>query len=268
MTDLQVRQPTRSDLALIQSLETEFPAPTSGAQSPWKPEEFALVLEKEALLKISPLIAEIDGVSAGYGMTGPRMSAFAGRDDTSHSRVLTHVAVVDSYRGQGAGKALIQALVSKAEQDGASLIFAHVPESLKAFYEGLGWTVTAPKAGLAWIEAPSIKLWDEIKRQGMDPGPRREASILRFDVPKDETKYTCIAYRVIEPSRLELVYAFPHPGGERGEAELAWGFLAFMCMSDEECFKRLPADVSREVLNLVKTIKGPATADRLARSRR
>jgi GNAT superfamily N-acetyltransferase len=252
-------------LRLSKASKQNFPHPHLAFDPP---EEFAQILEKGASFKISQLIAEFDGVSAGYGMTGPRMSALAGRDDASDSRVLTHVAVLDTYRGKGAGKSLVRGLVSKAEHDGASLIFAHVPESLRSFYEGLGWTVTAPKAGLAWIEAPSIKVWDEMKRQGMDPGPRREASMLRFDLPKDETKYTCIAYRVIEPSRLQLVYAFPHPGGERDDTELAWGFLAFMCMADEERFRRLPADVSRTVLHFVRTIKGPAEADRLARSRR
>lgn len=268
MTDLQLRAPNLSDLPLIQSLETEFPASSSGDRAFWQLDEYAQILDRGSEVKLSQLVAELGGVPVGYGMTGPRQSAFAGIDEASDSRVLTHVAVLDGYRGKGAGGALVEGLVSKARRDGATLIFAHVPESLKPFYEGLGWTVAAPGAGLAWIEPPSIKIWDEARRQGVEPGPRRKSSMLRFDMPKDDPKYNCIAYLVIEPSRLELIYAFPHPGGTRNDMELAWGFLAFMCIAEPERFARLPADVSQLVLQFVRRIKGPDEADRLARFRR
>jgi GNAT superfamily N-acetyltransferase len=266
MINIRLREALSRDLMLVSSLEAEFPSRQS---EPWSNDQFDLMIEKGPAVGIAQLVAEMGDIAVGYGITAPRSIATIGFDSASDSRMLTNVAVQVAHRGHGAGAKLVEGLTEQAQGAGVSLMFAHVPLALKPFYERLGWVVTVPDTGIAWIEPPSLRIWDMIKNQGEDPGPRRKLAMLRFDYPEFDPKYNCVAYRVLAPQKIELLYQFPGVAKANGlEADLAYGYLAFMCVEDAAIYAGLPSDVSQLVRQFIVQTHGKKEADRVARVRR
>lgn len=70
------------------------------------------------------------------------------------------VAVSPSARSNGIGKALMEALIHQAEQDGLSSIILMCEEHLIAFYQRLGFRYLGPSksahGGIAWHEMSRI----------------------------------------------------------------------------------------------------------------
>ncbi|TCL82754.1 ribosomal protein S18 acetylase RimI-like enzyme [Curtobacterium sp. PhB142] len=256
---------TVDDLTLVSKLERLFPSEGDRGWLPEDARQFEDALPQLQQVGVDLVIADYDGAAVGFGMIAPRNDQL-GIDRASLSRVLTHVAVLPEYRKRGVGSRLLDDLSSRAKRSGAALLFAHIPASLRALYEDAGWTVTAPEAGIAWIEEPSMQLWTDMSAKGMNAGPRRKLSLLRHDDADGDTEYPCMAYKVLNDRKINTLFAFP--GGQVPSPLRAYRLLASLCIQRPETFVGLPPDVSQQVEPFVRELAGDQALMDLKRARR
>lgn len=267
MTNIEFRELASEDMELVSELDREFPDRAGGGWLSAKDaDEFAELAPKLAEAGLIAIVAVANGVPAGYGLVTPRNGP-TGRDSASDSRILSHIAVLAAHRRAGIGKALLTELSDRARRNGATLIVARVPANERPFYESAGWTVAAPGDGLAWIEPASTRLWDRFKADGSPvTGGRRKMAMLRHVGADEDHEYPCMAYLVIAPQKLELLYTFP-----RNAATVQtrpYIKLAEMCVERNELFAELPADVSKTLEMFLERIVGPDGLARIKRLRR
>lgn len=256
---------TVADLTLVSELERLFPSNGDRGWLPDDAQDFEDALPKLQQAGVDLVIADYEGTAVGFGMVAPRNDQL-GIDRASLSRVLTHVAVRPDYRKRGVGSRLLDELSARAKRSGAALLFAHIPDSLRALYEEAGWTVTVAEAGIAWIEEPSMQLWADMSAKGVGAGPRRKLSLLRHDDADGDTEYPCMAYRVLNDRKIETLFAFP--GGQGPSALRAYRLLASLCIQRPDTFVQLAPEVSQQVEPFIRELAGAQALMDLKRARR
>lgn len=256
MTKVDIRSLTLEDDPLVLTLDEEFQlsrpvSETSGRKD--TAEQFYRVLPK---LRGVALAAEVEGKAVGYGIIAPRITAH-GPDEVSNVRVLTHIAVLPEYQEKGVGSILLTRLVSKAKRAGLSMLTAHVPEHLMPFYEKHGWTVLGENEFVAWVEQPSVKLWEAAQKAGFGSdalGPRRKRSLLRYENKDDDPRYSRTAYIVLRPS--EIIHLFPVPESPAPSSLRPHLMLAHLNKTNPAVYNALPEDVKQNaILALTEEIR-------------
>ncbi len=107
------------------------------------------------------LVAEVDGVVAGYSTYGPFRPKEGYRHTVEHS-----VYVVDRFRGRGVATVLMRALVDRARADGHHVMMAGICSSNTgsiALHERLGFTTVGvlPEVGRKfdrWLDLTLMRL--------------------------------------------------------------------------------------------------------------
>jgi len=266
MTDFIVRMAKPEDQAFIAEMDSEFPTTRDRSEPPRDTDVFRLALEHSRELRLFYVVAEREGVPLGYGLIGPRQSPM-GIDRASISCVLANLAVTPSARRLGVGAAILVELERLSRSLGIRFLYAHIPGSAADFYRASGWTVADEGRGLAWIEPPTIQLWQEQQQAIGNAGPRRAMTILRADYPDVDLGYGRMAYRSLRPDAVVDVFSFPRVGDNSilGASE----FLARECDRDPSIFAALPADVSRQLVEVfMPSILGPSRTAEIRRLRR
>lgn len=249
MTVIETRTLTAEDEPLVLSLDKEFElsSPLTETDDPDLTfEKFYRVLPE---LRGVALAATIDGEAVGYGLIAPRITA-SGPDQASGVRVLTHIAVLPEHQKKGVGSVLLTRLTSKAKRAGLSMLTAHIPEHLIPFYESHGWTVLSENETVAWIEQPSVKLWEAAataaRKDGVSPskiGPRTKMSMLRHEGKDEDPRYPRIAYIILRPQ--EIVHLFPVPESPAPSHLRPHILLANISRKNPALYKTFPKDVQQ-----------------------
>lgn len=241
MPTIQIRPLRGSDLDLLAELEGEFPLRSS---SPWRPDDeedfdfFARSLPKVGGMGV---VATVDGESVGYGLMASRISKVAGVDHASDARLVSHIAVLPEFRNQGIGSKLLNAFGARGRKAGFAFLYAHIPSHLKSFYERHRWTVAGSGEAIAWIEAPSERIWEEAAKQGMVDEPKRKVSMLRTEGIDDDPDFPHLAHIVLAPKKVPFFFVVPHTGDDALRA--AYSRLVAMCVEDSTLYAKLPDDI-------------------------
>ncbi|MGF1754155.1 GNAT family N-acetyltransferase [Vibrio makurazakiensis] len=94
----------------------------------WAPTDFDPVLWKSRMDRITPYVAEINGVAVGYA-------------DLQLDGMIDHFFCHFEYQGKSVGKALMSYIVAEAEKKGIVRLFSEVSHTARPFYEHFGFAV-------------------------------------------------------------------------------------------------------------------------------
>jgi predicted N-acetyltransferase YhbS len=97
--------------------------------------------------------ATSDEEIVGYCRSKPNEAMGINRSD-GQVAVLAQIAVLESHRGAGIGRALHDRTIKTLRMLGYSRVFAQVQETISSWYTDLGWSTFGPGTSVAWIETP------------------------------------------------------------------------------------------------------------------
>lgn len=250
MLVIETRNLTDEDQPLVLSLDKEFQLsnPTTTDDSEYSAEEFYRILPQ---LRGIALAATIDGEAVGYGQIAPRLTN-GGIDQSSETRVLTHLAVLPEHQNRGVGSFLLKRLISKARRAKLSLLTAHIPQHLISFYESHGWKVCGENETVAWVEEPTVKVWEAAKASGLgseEVGPRRKMTLLRHEGLDKDIRYPRIAYIVLRPQEIIHIFQVPEsPAPARIRPHL---LIAKMSKDNPSGYNSLPKEVQENAMFVI-----------------
>lgn len=214
------------------------------------------------------LVAVQNEAVVGFAFATLRAVASGMVDRASSILLLRRIAVEPSARRAGVGRELLAELERRVARDPRSMLQAHVPASAKGFYEAEGWTILEPHEALAWIEVPSIAVWEAARLDGFDPGPRRKIAMLRTEDPTAdaETGYDRVAFKVLRQDLVVEQFPFLY-GSTSNSLRDAMTLIADQIVADPARRKNLPPDVSKLIFDMVLVPElGATKANQLRRS--
>jgi len=94
----------------------------------WAPDCFDLSIWQQLMQRLSPFVAEIDGVIVGY-------------TDLQSDGLIDHFFCHHQYQGQGVGKALMNHVFEVGKRRGIPRFYSEVSITARPFYEHLGFCV-------------------------------------------------------------------------------------------------------------------------------
>ncbi|GLR74487.1 GNAT family N-acetyltransferase [Aliivibrio sifiae] len=94
----------------------------------WAPSDFDFTVWRNRMGKLSPFIAELDGVIVGY-------------TDLQDDGLIDHFFCHYQYQGEGVGRALMNQVFSIGKQKGIPRYYSEVSITAKPFYEHFGFTI-------------------------------------------------------------------------------------------------------------------------------
>ncbi|WP_371188778.1 GNAT family N-acetyltransferase [Thalassotalea maritima] len=94
----------------------------------WAPENKDFSLWQTRMQRLSPFIAEIDGVIVGYS-------------DLQTDGLIDHFFCHHEYQGQGVGKALMKHILETGKVRGLKRFYSQVSITAKPFYQHFGFDV-------------------------------------------------------------------------------------------------------------------------------
>ncbi len=94
----------------------------------WAPEDIDLSAWRKLMKRLSPFVAEIEGVIVGY-------------TDLQPNGLIDHFFCHHEYQGQGVGKALMNHVFSVGQQRGVKRFYSEVSITARPFYEHFGFNV-------------------------------------------------------------------------------------------------------------------------------
>ncbi|WP_086981350.1 GNAT family N-acetyltransferase [Vibrio aphrogenes] len=92
----------------------------------WAPDEYDQSTWAQHMANLQPFIAEIDGKIVGYA-------------DLQPDGLIDHFFCHYQYQGCGIGRALMQSIVARAEQQHIHTLYSHVSQTAKPFFEHFGF---------------------------------------------------------------------------------------------------------------------------------
>ncbi|PJE54507.1 GNAT family N-acetyltransferase [Marinomonas sp. BSi20584] len=94
----------------------------------WAPESFDMTVWQNKMNDIQPFVAELDCVVVGYC-------------DLQPDGLIDHFFCHHEYQGQGFGRALMNHILSLADERDASRLYSHVSITARPFFEHFGFSV-------------------------------------------------------------------------------------------------------------------------------
>lgn len=232
--------------ALLTTRDGTLLSPIAGLST----EEIELLAAKGSSIGSHLLVAERDGTIVGYAFTSAR-EVNGLIDAASTALILQRLVVLPASRRCGVGAALLKEVEHKLSSNPRSVLQAHVPDSAVPFYESQGWHIAPPGHALAWIEVPSIGLWEAARRDGVDAGPRRKIAMLRTEDSSADssTGYGRLAFKVLRPELLAEHFTF----AKSSDLTLrdAMILIADQIVENPARRRLLPPDVSKIIFDMV-----------------
>jgi putative acetyltransferase len=94
----------------------------------WAPDNYDLTAWQQRMQKLSPFVAEIDGVIVGY-------------TDLQSDGLIDHFFCHYQYQGQGVGRALMQHVFTVGQTRGIRRYYSEVSITARPFYEHMGFSL-------------------------------------------------------------------------------------------------------------------------------
>lgn len=94
----------------------------------WASDEFNIAAWKKRMAALTPFIAEIDGVVAGYA-------------DLQPDGLIDHFFCHHAYQGQGVGRSLMNHVLAVGQDRGVKRFYSYVSITALPFYEHFGFNV-------------------------------------------------------------------------------------------------------------------------------
>lgn len=213
------------------------------------------------------LVAEAEGETVGYAFTSPRSVGDGIVDASSSVLVVQRLVVAESMRSRGVGSRLLAEIDRRTRSQARSMLHAHVPESAADFYESQGWDVLTPAQAIAWIETPSVAVWEALRASGADAGSRRRMTLIRAEDARADgaTGYDRLAIRQVRPELISESFIFDHRNSP-SSLMLAAEILANEIQRDPRRRRTLPPDVTRFLFDMILIPRlGEQAANRLRR---
>ncbi|WP_421852647.1 GNAT family N-acetyltransferase [Marinomonas sp.] len=94
----------------------------------WAPGSFDMTVWQKKMMDLQPFVAELDGVVVGYC-------------DLQPDGLIDHFFCHHEYQGQGVGRALMNHVLSLADERGVARLYSHVSITARPFFEYFGFSV-------------------------------------------------------------------------------------------------------------------------------